>query len=332
MKKGLKIAAVAVASALTLAVCAVGLNRIAYGRSLKATLYEYKLRRQYATDRTAKSEIQRLEARRAEAEPMAKLPDSLGVSAEETLRGGMQVFTLNGGGDGALVLYLHGGAYISGFNAHHWRFMDRLARQTGCTVVAPAYHLAPWADYARAYDDLTALYRALLVENPGRRLILMGDSAGGGLALGLAEALTGAGETLPERLILFSPWVDVSMDNPDIADYLAVEPMLHLDLVKVHGQYWAGDADTHHWQVSPLFGDMTGLPPVTVYCGTRELLYPDILLARDRLEAAGVDVALRVARGLNHDWPLMPIPEADEAFGEIAALVRTENQAMVQAS
>ena len=200
--------------------------------------------------------------------------------------------------------------------------MDRLAQETGCTVVAPAYHLAPWADYARAYDDLTGLYRDLLAEDPGRRLILMGDSAGGGLALGLAETLLIEGDALPERLILFSPWTDVSMDNPEIAELVPVEPMLHLELVKIHGEYWAGNAGTHHWQVSPLFGEMEGLPPVTMYCGTRELLYPDILLTRDKLEAAGVDVTLTVGRGMNHDWPLMPLPEADAAFRDIAALVR----------
>ena len=319
MKKTLRSFVIALIALLALGLSAVGLNRIVYGRSLQATLYEYKLRRQFATDRTAESEIERLAARRSEPEPVAALPENLrfSVPVEEADRDGLRVFTLNAGGNGPLVLYLHGGAYINGFNAHQWRFMDRLARETGCAIAAPAYHLAPWADYARAYDDLTALYRALPEENPGRRLILMGDSAGGGLALGLAEALAGAGEALPERLILFSPWVDVSMDNPDIAGYLAVEPILHFDLVKVHGQYWAGEADTRHWQVSPLFGDMARLPPVTIYCGTRELLYPDILLARDKLAAAGVEVTLRVGRNLNHDWPLMPIPEAEAAFREI---------------
>ena len=320
MKKTIRIVLIAAASLLALSLCAVGLNRLVYGRSLRATLYEFRLRSRFATDRTAESEVRRLETRRQEAEPRAALPKNMAFSVpvEETGRDGLQRFTLNGGGSGPLVLYLHGGAYVNGFNVHQWRFMDRLARQTGCTVVAPAYHLAPWADYARAYDDLTALYRTLLAEYPGRRLILMGDSAGGGLALGFAEALAANGDPLPERLVLFSPWVDVSMDNPDIADYLPVEPMLHFDLVKVHGRYWAGDADTHFWQVSPLFGDMAGLPPVTMTCGTRELLYPDILLARDRLAEAGVDVTLRVGRGLNHDWPLMEIPEADAIFEEVA--------------
>ena len=315
MRKPIRIALIA----LALAAAVPLLNRIVYGRSLRATLYEFSLRRQFATQRTAEEEIRRMKDKRAKGEKPYVLPDDLSFSRpiEAYTFHGMQVFTLNGEGDGPVALYLHGGAYVNGFNAHQWHFMDRLARETDCAVVAPAYHLAPFADYARAYRDLSALYRALKEKAPDRRLILMGDSAGGGLALGLAEALAGGGDPLPERLILFSPWVDVSMDNPDIADYIPVEPMLHFDLVKVHGQCWAREADTRHWQVSPLFGDMARLPPVTIYCGTRELLYPDILLARDKLAAAGVEVTLRVGQSLNHDWPLMPIPEADRAFREI---------------
>ena len=324
MKRPLRILAVLLAAALVLATGAVALNRIVYGRSLKATLYERQLRRRFATDHTAESEVQRLEAVRQAGEAPYVLPGNLSLdsSIEESDLDGLQVFTLNGGAPGPLVLYLHGGAYVNGFNAHQWRFMDRLAKAADCEIAAPAYHLAPHADYARAYEDLTGLYRALLAGKGEKRLILMGDSAGGGLALGLAEYLAAQGTALPERLILFSPWVDVSMDNPDIANYLPVEPMLHFDLVKVHGQCWAGEADPRFWMVSPLFGDMAGLPPVTMYCGTRELLYPDILLARARLDAAGVEATLNIGRGLNHDWPLMPIPEADAAFREIAAMVR----------
>lgn len=326
MKKLLRAIAAALGAALLLAGCAVALSHIVYGRSLKASLYELWLRRRYATDRTAEAEVKRLEEKRAAGETPYALPESLRLESavDEQDWDGLQVFTLNGGGDGPLVLYLHGGAYVNSFNGYQWRFMDKLTLQTGCTTVAPAYHLAPWADCARAYEDLSAMYRRLVADNPGRRLILMGDSAGGGLALGLAEYLAGQGDALPERLILFSPWADVSMDNPDIAGYVAVEPMLHLPLVKVHGQYWAGEAGTHHWMASPLFGEMAGLPPVLAYCGTRELLYPDLLLTRDKLAAAGVDVTLRVGRGLNHDWPLMPLPEAETAFREIAALVRGE--------
>ena len=327
MKKLIRILAIAVAAALLLAGGAVALSHIIYGRSLKASLYEIDLRRRFATDRTAEAEIARLEERRTAEEKPYAIPAGLRIQSdvEERDHDGLHVFTLRAGGtpEGPILLYLHGGAYINQFNAYQWKLMDRLTQETGCETVAPAYHLAPWGNYARAYDDLTALYLDLVGANPGRHVVLMGDSAGGGLALGLAEHLAQRGDPLPERLVLFSPWVDVSMDDPDIEALVPVEPMLHLELVKVHGRFWADGADTHHWQVSPLFGDMAGLPPVTMYCGTRELLYPDILLARDALAAAGVEVDLRVGRGLNHDWPLMPLPEAKTAFRDIAALVRS---------
>ena len=320
MKKWLKIPLVLLCAVLVLIVLAAGLSRVVYGRSLQASVYEVMLRRRFATDRTAESEIQRLEALRDEPEKTASLPKKVTLRSKVESRewNGMRVFALGGETD-TDVLYLHGGAYINGINAYQWRFMDDLAA-AGCRVIAPAYHLAPWSDYTRAYDDLCALYREMVARNPDRRLILMGDSAGGGLALGLAEALVQAGDPLPERLVLFSPWVDVSMENPDIAGYVAADPILHLELVKVHGQYWA-NGDTHYWQPSPLFGDMAGLPSVTIYCGTRELLYPDILLLERRLGEAGVEIDMHVGRGLNHDYPLMPIPEGQRAAAEVRALV-----------
>ena len=188
--------------------------------------------------------------------------------------------------------------------------------------MAPAYHLAPFGDCERAYGALTELYAECAAARADRRLILMGDSAGGGLALGLAESFVAAGVPLPERLILLSPWVDVTMENPDIEALLPVEPVLHLELVKVHGRYWANALDPHDWRVSPLFGDMSALPPVTLYTGTRELLYPDALLLSDALAAAGVEVDFRVGRGLNHEYPLMPIPEGRRAVREIEGLIK----------
>ena len=304
-------------AALLLTLAAAGLSRAVYGRSLRATLYEMKLRRQHAHPRTAEAEEARLDALRGEAEPVSMSPE--GVAAAEW--GGLRAFALNPEGGAFTVLYLHGGAYVNGFNAHQWRFLKRLQAATGCEIVAPDYHLIPFGDCERAYADLTAFCIDWRSAHPDRRLLLMGDSAGGGLALGLAQALTARGEALPERLILLSPWVDVSMDNPEVADLVPVEPLLHLDLMRVHGRRWAGALDVRDPRVSPLYGDMRGLPPVTLYCGTRELLWPDIRLCRDKLEAAGVDVALRVGRGLNHDYPLMPIPEAEDAFREILAML-----------
>lgn len=325
MKKLAKTLLILLGALALLLAAAAGLSRLVYGRSLRATVYEAILRRRYANPRTVEAEAERLNAKYEAGEKPYALPSSLRLRADvaESDFNGMQVFTLNGGGGAATVFYLHGGAYINPFNAYQWRFMDRLARKTGCEIVAPAYHLAPYADYARAYEDLSGLYRAYAAAHPGRRTVLMGDSAGGGLALGLAEYLAQAGDALPERLILFSPWVDISMDNPDIEEYVPLDPILHLHLVKLHGEYWAGRGDVHDWMASPLFGPMEGLPPVTVYAGTRELLYPDLLLLEEALRGAGVDVVLRVGAGMNHDYPLMPLPEANRAFREVVRLIDT---------
>lgn len=306
---------------LTLVLLSTALSLLIYGRFPTATVYEWLLRRRFATDRTPEEEIERLKKRREKAEPEAELPESLTfrTPVQSKRFHGMKVFALNWEAGDATVLYLHGGAYINSFNPYQWRFMDTLAAEAHCRVLAPAYHLAPWADHRRAYDDLTVLWRALMDSDPGR-VILMGDSAGGGLALGLAQALAAAGDPLPEQLILLSPWVDVSMDNPDILPLQSVDPILHLALVKVHGRVWAAGADTHDPRVSPLYGDMTGLPPVTLFTGTRELLYPDILKVSEKLRAAGVQTRLVVGRGLNHDYPLMPLPEARAAVGEIVRM------------
>ena len=328
MKKLLRAFVVLLLAACLLLAGAFGTSYIVYGRSLKASAYELVLRYRNRKHPTPEEESARLEAKLGEGEQPCVLPSYMAfrVPVAETGMNGMQVFTLNPGGGDVTVLYLHGGAYVNGFNAYQWRFMDRLARETGCEVIAPAYHLAPFGDCERGCLDIAGLFASLSEAYPDRRFVLMGDSAGAGLALASAEYLAGRGGPLPEQLILFSPWVDVTMENPDVQDLIRAEPMLDLDLMLLHGKIWAGDKDPHDWRVSPLFGEMAGLPPVTIYCGTRELLYPDILLAQEKLQAAGVDSTLHVGRGLNHDYPLMPIPEAEQAIREIEAQVRDGRQ------
>ena len=325
MRRRLALGALIIAAAaLLLLGGAAGLSRLVWGRSLRATIYERMLFKRFASERTAQQEIERLEQKRAKGEARYSIPDSivLDFPVETRLRGDMQYFALNRREDAPVALiYLHGGAYINGLNAYHWRLMNALAAGTGAEIIAPDYHLAPFGDCRRAYEDLTGLYADYAAAHPDRPLILIGDSAGGGLALGLAEHLIREGLPLPRQLILISPWVDVTMENPDIEPLLPVEPVLHLELVKVHGRYWANDLDPHDWRVSPLFGEMAGLPPVTLYTGTRELLYPDALRLNQALTDAGVQVELRVGRGLNHEYPLMPIPEAKAAIREMVAAI-----------
>ena len=141
----------------------------------------------------------------------------------------------------------------------------------------------------------------------------MGDSAGGGLALGLAEVLRDQGETGPDELILISPWVDVTMSNPDMEDYVSLDPMLGIAGLRRMGQVWANGLEMTDPRVSPLYGDLSGLGRVTLTTGTWEVLYPDSLLLAEKLAAAGTDCNLIVGERMIHCYPICPIPEAKAA-------------------
>ena len=151
--------------------------------------------------------------------------------------------------------------------------------------------------------------------------MLAGDSAGGGLALGLAQDLLADGAPLPERLVLLSPWLDLTLSNPAIPEYERRDPWLAKAGLVEAGLVWAGGDDPTAPRLSPRNGALTGLPRVALFVGTREIAYPDVAdLGRSAAEA-GVEVDLTVAEGAVHVYPLVPAPEGTEgARGVVAAV------------
>lgn len=144
----------------------------------------------------------------------------------------------------------------------------------------------------------------------------MGDSAGGGLALAFCQYLNEINLPQPTRLILLSPWLDVSMDTPFAPEIDKVDPNLQYDFLKIAGQNWAGEHDAHDYRVSPIYGKLTGLPPMTVYYGTHENLLPDARLFKEKCEQAGANLDYREYENMNHDFVVYPIPEAKQAQQE----------------
>ncbi len=139
----------------------------------------------------------------------------LHVSLRETELRGCRVYRLNEGAkSGTVLLYLHGGGYVHEISPFHWMAIERMATEADCEAVVPLYPLAPNAAWNRAYALLDALYRDLR-SDPDRKIVLMGDSAGGGLALALCEYFQKKGMRQPDRLILLSPWVDLFTDHPE---------------------------------------------------------------------------------------------------------------------
>jgi len=208
-----------------------------------------------------------------------------------------------GAADGPVVLYLHGGAYVSPIARQHWALISRLAG-AGAAVHVPLYGRAPQHTYRETYRLLDAVYADLAPH--ADRLTVMGDSAGGGLALGLAQVLRDTGRQMPRALTLIAPWVDVTCSNPGIAAIAPHDPWLSTVGATIAGQAWAGGDDLTDPRLSPVFGSMAGLPPIDLYYGDRDITFADADLIARPARAAGVAVDLTVAPGACHVYPLTP--------------------------
>lgn len=223
-----------------------------------------------------------------------------------------------------VIVHLHGGGYIAtAFSAHAW-LLDHLARRTGADVVMPLYPLTPHHTWQEAHRLVLDLYRRTVAENPGKRIILMGDSSGGGLAAVIALSLAEAGDAQPDELALISPWVDITNTNPEIADYVDADPLMAPEPLAEIGRCWAGDTSPIDWHLSPIYGDLSGLKKVTTFVGTREIFLPDNALFHAKLLEAGVDSTLHVGEGLNHVYPMFPIPEGHRARRDLVRIVTGE--------
>lgn len=222
---------------------------------------------------------------------------------------------------GITVFYLHGGAYFMDFTLLHWKLIDTLIREADVQVIAPAYRRVPFATWREAFDLVVPLYREYCEAHPDRKIVLMGDSAGGGLSAALAEQFKADGIRLPDELVLLSPWVDIAMENEQIGEYQARDPFLTLPPLVKCAELWKGGLDLHDPHISPIFGDLKGIRNVTVFLGTSEIFYPDVTRFFSMLDEDPSN-ELMIGEELNHVYPLFPIPEAKPAVDKILQVVK----------
>ena len=275
---------------------------------LKVTYHHFRRKKRMTADE-AEDAIQ--EMLRAGPEPFKAPPNFMKHRRVDSDLG--SVFYLNEDTSADYtIFYIHGGSYIHDFSIFHWRFIRDIIKRTDATVIAPAYKLMPFGSYRDAFNLILPLYRTYLKENPGRKIILMGDSAGGGLAVSLAEEMKMLGIRLPDEMILLSPWVDMTMENPDQQEYQERDPWLYVANLSIYQKHWAEGLDLHDYRVSPTFGDLSGISNTTVFLGTEELLHPDIVRFYEKLDKDGNN-ELIIGEGMIHVYPLLPIPEARPA-------------------
>ncbi len=212
------------------------------------------------------------------------------------------------------VLYLHGGGYVAGGLDYARGFGMTLAAEYDLPVLSVAYRLAPEFPFPAAVEDATTAYRHLLrCGYPPSKIVLVGESAGGGLCFSLLLQLKKLGLPLPAGTVALSPWTDLTLSGPTYTENAELDPSLSpARLCYYARQYCPEPADRKDPLASPLFGDLTGLPPSLIIVGGDEILLSDSTVLAERLQAAGCRAELRVAPGMWHVYPVYGVKEAEE--------------------
>jgi acetyl esterase/lipase len=221
-----------------------------------------------------------------------------------------------------VILYAYGGGYVSGSTSEDQVITAPLAQRSGTRIVMVEYRLSPQHPYPLPQQDMRQVYTALLEHYGAERLIVSGESAGGNQALSLMQHARDNGQALPRCAVLFSPWCDLANQGDSHIFNDARDPTLNNDWVDIAADLHAGDCPLDDPGLSPLHGDMRGLPPCIITTGSRDLLLSQCLRLAAKLHTAGVECDLRVWEGLWHVFEFYPIPEAQLSIGEIAAFIR----------
>ena len=230
-----------------------------------------------------------------------------GLNVQRDSIAGMPVYILTPPAPtGATVIALHGGAYVAEASLFHWEMYADMARKTGATVIVPDYPLIgePGGTAELVVPQTAELISQVIATRGAENTYVLGDSAGGGLALAAVQLLvaSGAGAPTPRRMVLLAPWLDATVSDP--ASATVFDPLLNVGSLVRYGELWAGDlGPTDPW-ASPINGSLDGLPPITVYSGSGDLLSPQALRLRESAIAEGADITFELRNGLMHDYPI----------------------------
>lgn len=224
------------------------------------------------------------------------------------------------------ILYLHGGAYVMEATYKHWQFLEEIVDRTGMTLILPDYPLTPKNTYKEVFDMIDPLYKEIIEKVGKGNLILMGDSAGAGMALGLLQKKGEENGLMPFKTILLSPWLDVRMTNPEIEEKEKIDPVLLKEALKVAGKRYAGVDGMENYLVNPILGPVDKLKNITIYTGTYDMLNPDVHKFIEKAKKAGIDIDLREKEKAIHIWMThienKNVYSARETFEDIVNLLQ----------
>ena len=262
-----------------------------------------------------------LEARKTLSGIKHKVPPGLAATSDRVGGVAGEWLRREGRDTKGTLLYLHGGGYFACSPQTHRPITGGFARR-GLDVFAPDYRLAPEHPFPAAVHDAVAAYRGLLASGiPPGQIVVGGDSAGGGLTLAMLLSLRDAGDALPAAAILFSPWTDLVGTGDTLRSNARRDAMFPGEgIAQAAAPYLAG-ADARNPLASPLYGDLTGLPPILIHAGSYEVLLDDSRRLAERARAAGASATLATWPVVPHVWQLFPLPEAAQSMDQAAAFL-----------
>lgn len=201
------------------------------------------------------------------------------------------------------ILYFHGGSYMAEATSNHWEFIENLVDDTGATVILPDYPLIPKYNYKDVFNMVVPLYKEIQQKvDVSNELIIMGDSAGGGLSLALLEKISQEDIKMPKKTILISPWLDVRMDNPKIEQVKEQDKKLNKEALKIAGLAYAGSDGIDSYLVNPIDGDLSKINNLTIFTGTKDILNPDVYKLKEKAEENNINIDINEYQDAGHIW------------------------------
>ena len=280
--------------------------------------------------------IHKVDIPNAPVEKMRKRLDQLGrlarkarhVAIEKTEIAGLHAewYRPESATPGKVLLYMHGGAYALGSCESHRKLVTHIARAANIEAVLFEYRLAPEHPFPAGLDDTLAAYRALLEKGySADDIFIGGDSAGGGLTMGLLLHLRHAGMDLPRAAVMLSPFLDMTASGESVKTRAQQEPWFHAEDIVVVIRHYCPDQDLNNPLLSPVFANVAGMPPMLIQVGDHEILLSDSTRIADKLAAAGCEVQLEVFPEMWHVFQLFvgKMPESRAAIQKIGAYIRS---------
>jgi len=220
------------------------------------------------------------------------------------------------------LIYVHGGAWFQNPLKYHFEYIDKLATAFNAKVIMPIYPKIPHATYKETFELLEAIYRNELEQKVNaQKLTIIGDSAGGQIALSFAQYLKMVNLTQPSDIVLISPVLDGTLSHPEARVYEKIDPMLGIEGSKYLINLWADKLPLTDWRVSPIYGDFNGLGRITISIGTKETLYPDAVKLSQMLNEQGIQHSFIPGYQLFHIHPIFPIPEREQLIHKLKEII-----------